>query len=466
MRLIFQIATVVLGWAVAARTYEIKWDNNESIKKAASQAAFGLVKYYTGNNTGDTPGNLPDPYHWWETGAMFGALIDYWWLTGDDSYNKITSQALIHQAGPEGNYMPNNQTMTEGNDDQGFWVMSAMSAAEHQFPDPPDDSPGWLAQVQAVFNEYAGRWDREDCGGGLRWQIFQFNAGYGYKNSIANGCFFNIAARLAMYTGNKTYADWAEKIWDWEVSAGLINDKLQVLDGVQIAKTVGTKCTDIDKTQWSYNTGIFLHGAAVMYNFTESKSWKNRIDGLIENVHTMFVRDGIIYEQFCEMHKQCTHDQKSFKGYLARWMVATSQVAPHTSQNLTTIIKSSAKAAAKTCTGSGAANPQGYMGPPGTACGFSWLTGKFDGIIGAAPQMNALSILMYTLVDDATGPVTSKTGGTSKGNPGGGSIGPGEEKGELNLKPITTADKAGAGILTFLILFGVIGGVSFMVIEF
>jgi hypothetical protein len=28
MRLIFQIATVVLGWAVAARTYEIKWDNN------------------------------------------------------------------------------------------------------------------------------------------------------------------------------------------------------------------------------------------------------------------------------------------------------------------------------------------------------------------------------------------------------------------------------------------------------
>lgn len=22
-----------------------------------------MVKYYTGNNTGDTPGNLPDPYY-------------------------------------------------------------------------------------------------------------------------------------------------------------------------------------------------------------------------------------------------------------------------------------------------------------------------------------------------------------------------------------------------------------------
>lgn len=34
-----------------------------SMKKAASTAAYGLVRYYTGNNTGDTPGNLPDPYY-------------------------------------------------------------------------------------------------------------------------------------------------------------------------------------------------------------------------------------------------------------------------------------------------------------------------------------------------------------------------------------------------------------------
>lgn len=31
----------------------------ESIKDAASTLAFGLMKFYTGNNTGDTPGNLP-----------------------------------------------------------------------------------------------------------------------------------------------------------------------------------------------------------------------------------------------------------------------------------------------------------------------------------------------------------------------------------------------------------------------
>jgi mannan endo-1,6-alpha-mannosidase len=44
--------------------------SKDSIKKAASRVAFDLMTYYTGNRTGDTPGNLPDPYYWWECGAM------------------------------------------------------------------------------------------------------------------------------------------------------------------------------------------------------------------------------------------------------------------------------------------------------------------------------------------------------------------------------------------------------------
>jgi mannan endo-1,6-alpha-mannosidase len=41
-----------------------------SIKTAASTIAYDLMAYYTGNNTGDVPGNLPSPYYWWEAGAM------------------------------------------------------------------------------------------------------------------------------------------------------------------------------------------------------------------------------------------------------------------------------------------------------------------------------------------------------------------------------------------------------------
>lgn len=155
--------------------------STDSIKAAASTVAFGLLKYYTGNNTGDVPGNLPDPYFWWEAGAMFGTMVDYWFYTGDTTYNEVTSQALLHQAGDDRDFMPQNQTRTEGNDDQGFWAMAAMTAAENKFPDPPEDQPQWLALAQAVFNEYVGRWDEKTCGGGLRWQIFTFNNGFNYK---------------------------------------------------------------------------------------------------------------------------------------------------------------------------------------------------------------------------------------------------------------------------------------------
>ena len=50
----------------------------DSVKTAASTVAFGMMKYYTGNRTGDNPGNLPEPYYWWEAGGMFGTMVEYW----------------------------------------------------------------------------------------------------------------------------------------------------------------------------------------------------------------------------------------------------------------------------------------------------------------------------------------------------------------------------------------------------
>jgi mannan endo-1,6-alpha-mannosidase len=147
------------------------------------------LQYYHGNETGQTPGILPGPppagdYYWWEAGAMFGTLIDYWKLTGDDSYNEVITQAMLHQTGPNEDYQPLNVTASLGNDDQGFWGMSAMLAAENKFPNPPDDQPQWLALAQAVFHTQADptRHDKE-CNGGLRWQIPRTNSGFDYKNS-------------------------------------------------------------------------------------------------------------------------------------------------------------------------------------------------------------------------------------------------------------------------------------------
>jgi len=148
---------------------------------------------------------------------MFGSLIDYWHYTGSSQYNDITTQALLFQVGDDINYEPQNESLQLGNDDQAFWAMATLTAAEYGFPNPSPDQPQWLALSQAVFNRQAARWAKNDCvvSGGLRWQIFPFNGGYDYVNSvrtfwtknglntveliskqISNGCFFNIAARL------------------------------------------------------------------------------------------------------------------------------------------------------------------------------------------------------------------------------------------------------------------------------
>lgn len=137
------------------------------IKKTAADVAWDLLQYYNGNETGMTPGILPGPppagdYYWWEGGAMWGTLMDYWKLTGDDTYNDEITQAMLWQVGPNRDYKPPNYTASLGNDDQGFWGMSAMLAAENNFPNPPADQPQWLALAQAVFATQAAPEQHDD----------------------------------------------------------------------------------------------------------------------------------------------------------------------------------------------------------------------------------------------------------------------------------------------------------------
>ena len=72
------------------------------------------MKYYTGNHTGNEAnlGLLPAPYYWWEAGAVWGGMIEYWLNTNDSSYNNVTSQALLSQISSTNDFMPpamNNQ---------------------------------------------------------------------------------------------------------------------------------------------------------------------------------------------------------------------------------------------------------------------------------------------------------------------------------------------------------------------
>jgi mannan endo-1,6-alpha-mannosidase len=92
----------------------------DSIKTVAGMLAFDLMAIYKGNMSGQIPGMLPFPgYYWWESGAMWGIMIDYWFYTDDSRYNHLVQEGLLFQSGPKWDYMPRNWTLGMGNDDQG-----------------------------------------------------------------------------------------------------------------------------------------------------------------------------------------------------------------------------------------------------------------------------------------------------------------------------------------------------------
>lgn len=118
-------------------------------------------------------------------------------------------------------------------------------------------------------------------------------------------------------------------------------------------------------------------------------------------------------------------------------------------------LRASAKAAALQCSG------------PNHACGLHWIDrGDYDGSTGVGEQMSAMQIFQVQLIEhisQKTPRVTNSTGGISPGNPSAGTET--TDKGSVGLddEPITTGDKAGAGILTAIVGLAAISGAYFMV---
>lgn len=76
---------------------------------------------YTGAEAGQIPGLFGDsdskgatgPYLWWSFGAIWDAMVDYQYFTGDNQYNDVVQKALLWQRGQDDDYMPANQTKDE-----------------------------------------------------------------------------------------------------------------------------------------------------------------------------------------------------------------------------------------------------------------------------------------------------------------------------------------------------------------
>ncbi|ODV64713.1 mannan endo-1,6-alpha-mannosidase [Hyphopichia burtonii NRRL Y-1933] len=424
-------------------------NNVTNIEQNTALIAKGLLDYYEGEKYGGTIGMFSWPYYWWEAGGAWGSLIDYTYYMKNDTLVPLIKQALEYQVGDDYNYIPLNQSTTEGNDDQGFWGIAVMAAAEKNFSNPENPKKAWLSLAQAVFNTMTARWDHKECDGGLRWQIFQWNSGYDYKNSVSNGCLFNIAARLARYTSNDSYVEWAEKVWDWMYGIGLLSegDWWFVYDGVK----VDNNCSKVTKYQWSYNQGLLLSGCAFLYNYTEDVLWLNRSLNLLNGAQVFFANNSVMYEAACQNSNNCNQDQRSFKAFFSRFLGLTSVLIPQTYDIIHSWLVDSANAAASSCSG----------GLDGHTCGLSWTNGSWDGYYGLGEQMCALEVMTNLRVRDVDPPYTANTGGSSIGDPASGYSTTAVDATPLSLD---AGDRAGAGIITAILGSALIGTGVWLVI--
>ncbi|GAB1737455.1 hypothetical protein NU219Hw_g1595t1 [Hortaea werneckii] len=397
-------ASVALAAATSVSGIELDVNSTSSVYDAAQMIATNVMARY--QNSSAAPGLFGQPYYFWEAGLAWDAMINYASATGDSQWNDMIAENILFQKGPDNDFMPPNQTKSLGNDDQARWALAAMTAAERGFLLPEDAGVGnWSELAINVWNSQVARWGNSTCGGGLRWQIFPFNSGYDYKNSFSNGEFVQLGARLARYTGNDTYIDWALDAAQWAVDIGLIDRDGRVFDGT----STSDNCSQLNHIQWTANTGAYLSGSAYAANYSTTRRWIGYNTILFSSSNSTFLDDGVMYEVACEPNMNCNTDQQAFKAVLARALANTKTLAAvgevvngegcafNETGPCTTIgtvreviqgwLESTANAAAASC----------EMQDAGLMCGTSWRQNGYDGQSGLGQDLSALEAVLAVL---------------------------------------------------------------------
>lgn len=106
--------------SLPASAIDLDPTNPDSVKSAAKDVAQVLWSMYATDDNKVISGiqgllTYP-PYYWWQAGAMFGQLIDYWYYTNDSTYNDMIRDGLIHQAGENWDFVSLVHALAERSD--------------------------------------------------------------------------------------------------------------------------------------------------------------------------------------------------------------------------------------------------------------------------------------------------------------------------------------------------------------
>lgn len=182
--------------------------------------------------------------------------------------------------------------------------------------------------------------------------------------------------------------------------------------------------------------------------------WQSENTKLVQGTLKYFWNGAAPVEKMCETIGTCNNDMKSFKSDLMYELAWSAKLAPFMLPQIAPKLRSAAQAAMSVCN----------CGRPGQ-CGFKWTSqGTCDGIYGLGQQINALRALQTQMDRFVGGPVNKKTGPDDISQPDGAAGSGSTDPGVVHYPPATTSQKAGAGILTALVVLGILGGAVWLVL--
>lgn len=178
----------------------------------------------------------------------------------------------------------------------------------------------------------------------------------------------------------------------------------------------------------------------------------------MESLFTTFFlpeHGGVITDWQCEASDRCYIDANGplFKGLTVSWLADIALIIPPLKEKILPKLQVSAEGAANSCTGNGQ-----------NLCGNRWY-GGYDGqnsMENAISGSQMMSAVMVKFLGLSSTPVSTATGGNGSSDPNAGTRQSSQNSDSAVLPPITTADKAGAGILTAVLVAGVVGGSIFL----
>ncbi|KLJ06356.1 hypothetical protein EMPG_09276 [Blastomyces silverae] len=251
-------------------------------------------------------------------------------------------------------------------DDEGWWALGWIKVY-----DLTGDSK-YLNMARDIFEDMVGGWDDNRCGGGIWW-----NKKRTALVAIANELFLSVAAHLAIRVPNKAeyYHNWATKEWDWFKKTGMINERNNINDGVDL-KT----CRNNQGNVWSYNQGVILGALVELSKVSCDCSLIDQAHAIATAAITALAdKEGILHDP-CE--PKCGADGPQFKGIFMRNLQILHEASPRAKYK--TFIKKNANSIwgkARNKKGQFGVNWAGPFAPPALA---SSQSSALDALVAAA----------------------------------------------------------------------------------